>query len=142
MIITSQDRTATIEITVNDPNDPYSGYTVKVAVQGVNPFSGQNGNIHFSAFDSFFKRLDEFIKSRQGVVTLEMTEDCRLEFFGCNSRGDVGVRAYITKYSFSGDSDRTNRIHLEVQFQIDGEFVNQLHKDFASISAAYLRQNM
>jgi hypothetical protein len=137
MIITSEDRATTVEVILNDPGDPYSDYTYRVVVKdGRNPFSGQNDSVQFSAFGSFLKRFADFIKSREGVAALEMTEDCGLEFFRWNARGDVGVRAQVTKYGFSTDSERSNRFRLEVEFKVDGEFVNQMYHDFASVAAA------
>jgi hypothetical protein len=137
MIIASENKATTIEIILNDPDDPYSDYTFRVVVKDDrNPFSGQNDGVQFSAFDSFLRQFAEFIKSREGVVALEMTEDCRLEFFRWNARGDVGVRAKVTKYGFSTDSKRENRFRLEVEFKVDGEFVNQIYHDFAAAGAA------
>ena len=137
MIIASENRAKAIEIILNDPGDPYSDYTFRVTVKDDrNPFSGQNDGVHFSAFDSFLKRFADFIRNREGVAVLEMTEDCRLEFFRWNARGDVGVRAQVTKYGFSTDSERSNRLHLEVEFKVDGEFVNQIYQDFAAAGAA------
>ena len=137
MIIISEDRATTLEITRNDPDDPYSDYAIRVVVKDeVSPFSGQNDGVHFSALDSFLRRFAEFIKSRQGVAVLEMTEGCKLEFFRWNARGDVGVRAQITKYRFSTDSGRMPSNRLEVEFKVDGEFVNQIYQDFATATAA------
>src|ERR1051325_1507854 len=115
MIIASENRATTVEIILNDPDDRYSDYTFRVVVNDdLNPFSGRNDNVHFSAFGSFLRQFAVFIKSREGVATLEMTEDCKLEFFRWNARGDVGVRARVTKYGFSTDSERSNRFRLEV----------------------------
>jgi hypothetical protein len=135
--ITSEDRETILEIILNDPDDPYSDYTLRAAVKDErNPLSGQNDGVHFSAFDLFLERLSEFIKSRSGVAVLEMTEDCRLEFFRWNARGDAGVSARITKYRFSADSERTVKNTLEVEFKIDGEFVNQIYEDFTKMRGA------
>ena len=133
MRIVSEDRGTTLEIVLNDPEDPYSDHTIRVNVKDErNPFSGQNDGVHFSAFDSFLRRFSEFVKSREGVVVLEMTEGCRLEFFRWNARGDVGVRAHVTKYIYSADGGRTHRRRLEVEFKVDGEFVNQIYQDFTT----------
>jgi hypothetical protein len=115
----------------NDPDDDYSGYTFRAVVKNeFNPFSGQNDGVHFSAFDLFLKRLAEFIQTREGGALVEMTEDCRLEFFRWNAKGDVGIRAQITKYEFSTNSTRKPKTSLIVEFQVDGEFVNQLYENF------------
>jgi hypothetical protein len=136
MIIASENRATTVEIILNDPEDRYSDYTFRVTVKDdLNPFSGQNDGVQFSAFDSFLRRFAEFIKSREGIAALEMTEDCRLEFFRWNARGDVGVRAQVTKYGFSTDSERSNRFRLGVEFKVDGEFVNQIYQEFAAEGA-------
>jgi hypothetical protein len=137
MIIVSENRATTLEIVLNDPSDPYSDYTFRVIVKDDrNPFSGQNDSVQFSAFDSFLRRFADFIKNHEGVAALEMTEDCRLEFFRWNARGDVGVRAQVTKYGFSTDSERANRFRLDVEFKVDGEFANQMYQDFVSVTAA------
>lgn len=121
---------------LNDPEDPYSGYTIRVVVKDdFNPFLGQNDGVHFSGFNSFLRRFAEFIKNREGVATLEMTEDCKLEFFRWNAKGDVGVRAHITKYIFGTDSERLNRRQLAVEFKVNGEYVNQIYQDFTRAAA-------
>ena len=133
MRITSEDRSTVLEILLNDPDYPidYSSCTFRVVVNDeVNPFSGQNDDVCFSAFDHFLKRLEEFTKTREGVAVLEMTEDCRLEFFRWNLKRDVGVRARITKFGTIG-SARLGKTSLEVEFKVDGESVNQIHEDFA-----------
>ena len=133
----SEDRATTLEISRNDPADPYSDYALRVTVKDdFNPFSGRNDGVHFSAFDTFLARYAEFLKSREGVVALEMTEGCRLEFFRWNARGDVGVKVLVTKYRYSTDSGPSHGSRLEVEFKVDGEFVNQIYQDFAAITAA------
>lgn len=140
MRITSEDRTTVIEITLNNHDDPYSDYTVRASVKDeFNPFSGQNDGVHFSAFDAFLKRFAEFVRTREGITVLEMTEDCRLEFFRWNAIGDVGVRAKITKHAISTDSERwATRRSLTVEFKVDGEFVNQVYEDFRKLKSALL----
>src|SRR5436190_22637643 len=99
------------------------GYTLRAVMKNErNPFTGQNDGIHFSAFDLFLRQFAEFIKIRKGMIALEMTEECRLEFFEWNAKGDVGVRAQITKYCFS--TDRRTKTCLAVEFKLDSEFVN------------------
>ena len=136
MIIASENRARAIEIVVNDPDDPYSDFTLRIVVKDDrNPFSGQNDSVHFSAFDSFLRRFADFIKNREGVATLEMTEDCRLAFFRWNARGEIGARAQVTKHGLSTDGERSNRFRLEVEFKVDSEFVNQIYQDFAAAGA-------
>jgi hypothetical protein len=137
VIITSEDREISYEIILNDGDDPYSSYTIRAFIKGeFNIFSGQNHRIHFSSFDSFLKQFAEFIKNREGDVTLEMTEDCNVKFFRWNAKGDVGVKAHITKYRFDIDSTRKERVSLEVEFKIDGEYVNRIYDDFLNLKRA------
>jgi hypothetical protein len=136
MQITSEDRETILEITLNDPEDPHCGYAFRAEVKDeLSPFLGQNDGVHFSAFDSFLKRLAEFIRYREGIAVLEMTEDCKLEFFRWDAKGNVGVRARITKYGFSTDSERKIKQSLEVEFKVDGEFVNRVYDDFRKVNA-------
>jgi hypothetical protein len=130
--IISEDQNTILEIILNDPEYLYSGYTLRAVVKNErNPFSGQNEGIHFSAFDSFLRQFAEFIKIRKGMITLEMTEECRLDFFEWHAKGDVGVRAQITKYCFS--SDRMTKTSLALEFKLDSEFVNQIYEDFTKL---------
>jgi hypothetical protein len=132
--ITSEDRNTVLEIISNDPDDPFCDYTLRaIAKDGSSSFSGQNNGVHFSAFDQFLKRVADFIRTREGSAVLEMTEDCQLGFLRWNARGDVGLRARITKLALTPDSDRTHRDSVEIEFKIDSEFVNQMYEDFASM---------
>jgi hypothetical protein len=132
--ITSENRDMILEIIRNDPSDPYSDYTMRaIARDDINSFSGQNDGVQLSGFEAFRKRFAEFIGTRQETAVLEMTEDCRLEFFRWNARGDVGVRVRIRNDGFSTDSSRVNKRVLEIEFKVDGEFVNQIYEDFTRI---------
>jgi hypothetical protein len=136
MRIISDDRTTTFEILRNDPDDPNSTYTLQVDVKDDHdPFHGRNSRISFNEFDLFLNRLEEFIRQREGVVVLEMTEECKLEFFRWDALGNVGMKAWITKPRFDRYGYRMNKSTLEVRFQIDGEFVNQMLYDFRALTS-------
>jgi hypothetical protein len=137
MRIISDDRTTTFEIVRNDPDDPYSNYTIQIDVQDDhNPFHGRNSKILLNDFEQFLKRLEEFIQKREGVAVLKMTEECQLEFFRWDSLGNVGMKVRVTRYRFDRYGYRRNKSTLEVRFEIDGEFVNQMLFDFRALSSA------
>jgi hypothetical protein len=124
-----------LEIIANDPDEPCCGYRLSATVNALNPFSGQNDGVHFSALDQFLKQFANFIETREGSAILKMTEDCCLEFFRWNARGDVGLRARVSNLGFSTDSHRNSRNTLEIEFKIDSEYVNQVYEGFASIES-------
>lgn len=133
MRITSEDRHTVLEIVANDPDDPCFGYRLTAVVEdGPNSFSGHNDGVHFSALDEFMKQFAEFIETREGSAILKMTEDCSLEFFRWNLRGDVGAKSRITKATSDTDG-HWRRNSLELEFKIDSEYVNQVYDDFASL---------
>jgi hypothetical protein len=135
MRITSEDRNTVLEIIANDPHEPYFGYRFTAIVEdGLNSFSGQNDGVLFSELDRFLKEFASFIETREASAILEMTEDCCLEFFRWNMRGDVGVKVRITKIRSDADG-HWRRNTLAIEFKIDSEFVNQVYEDFARLQS-------
>jgi len=133
--ITSEDRHTVLEIIANDPDDPCFCYRLTAIVEdGPNSFSGHNSGVHFLALDQFLKLFAEFIETREGSAILKMTEDCALEFFRWNLRGDVGVKSRITEVRSDTDG-HWRRNTLEIEFKIDSEYVNQVYEDFASLKS-------
>lgn len=136
MRIRSEDRNTVLEIIANDPDDYCFGYRLTAVVEdGPNSFSGYNDGVHFSALDQFLKQFAEFIETREGSAILKMTEDCALEFFRWNARGDVGVKSRITKARSDTDG-RWRRNTLEIEFKIDSEYVTQVYQALASMRSA------
>ena len=136
MKIISDDRTTTFELLRNDSDDIHGSYTIRVDVKDDHDhFHGRNSGVLLNEFDQFLKQLKEFIQKREGVVVLEMTDECKLEFFRWDSLGNVGMKVWITKHRFDRYGYQRNNSTLEARFQIDGEFVNQMFHDFRSLSS-------
>ena len=131
MKLTSDDGKAEVEIVRNDDADPYSGYWIGLKIQTVDgEYSGANGCVHFSEFNRFLTHFSEFIRTRQGDVTLTMTEDCRLDFFRWNNKADVGVRATIAKLTMGHESMRMTPAMITGTFKLASEFMNTIEHDF------------
>lgn len=120
------------EIVRNDSGDDYSDFTVRAEIQtAFGRFTGENTAVRFSAFDTFLKQFDDFLRTRQGEVILTMTEDNALTFFRWNAKGDVGVRFQLCRFTYVGDPAKTCPVLLRGEFPLSGEYLTQLRSDFA-----------
>ena len=134
MKIISDDRGCEISIKKNDPNDPFSPYTVNAKLSsGCNVFYGQNDGVHFPRFDLFLEALDKFLTERGAEITLEMTEGCRLIFYRCNQKGDVGLKMRFCKYSYSHNPMKIFEFVIEGEMKLNAEFLNEMLNDFRSL---------
>ncbi len=136
MIIRSEDGKTLIKIESNGQDDRFSSFLFTIQnVDEVSPFSGRNDNVVFTGYADFLKSFQSLVLSREGNPVLKMSEDCFIAFFRWNEVGDIGVKASITKFGFSTDTTRSNSCRLEVEFKIDGEYVNSLFEDFKQFNA-------
>lgn len=134
MKIFSDEKDTVLEIFRNYKNDPYSTYTLKIAIQcGANHFSAQNDDIYFSGLDIFLKNFSNFLKHRSGTLRLEATEGCSIEFFPWNARGTLGLRVCISKYAIGYDPAQSCPISLSATFKLDSELASQVYEDFKNL---------
>ena len=131
MKILSENNDAILEIILNDSEDPYCGYTIRLEVRSPDGvFSGQNGAVHFSGFNEFLSAFSNIANSREGVAILQLTEECQVRFFRWNQKGDLGCKAIVTKYIYSQDPLRTTPVSISAEFKINSEFVNEIESTF------------
>lgn len=119
MQFASVDKRTTISITLVNAKDPYAGYVLRVEVRKLDDsFSGVN--------TEFKPAFENFLRTREGSVALDATEDSRLEFFRWNAKGDVGIRYTVSKYIYEGDPLEVFPVAVSGTFKLDGEFVNEM----------------
>jgi len=125
--ISSVDKRTTIDIIEAEPKNPQSAYVFRVEVgRSGGKFCGENEQVHFLKVSEFKAAFETFLRVREGSVVLNATEDCRLEFFRWNAKGDVGVRYTVGKLVYEGDPLEVSTIAVSGKFKLHGEFVNQM----------------
>jgi hypothetical protein len=87
---------------------------------------GENDGAHFLDVDGFKAGLKAFLTTRQGSVTLRASDDCQFEFFGWNTKGDVGVRYVIGRQFMEGDASEYSNIAVSGKFKLHSEFAEQM----------------
>ena len=134
MKIQSDDKNYVVELKRGDVSDPYSGYSIKFEVRtNESFFSGQNECVHLVDLEKFLFDFDKLFKTRKGVATLDLTEDCSLHFFLWNNKGDLACRATVSKYLFINDPLKTISTSLTSEFKLNSEFLNSLKSEFESL---------
>ena len=134
MRLLSTEHGVQFEIVRNHEDDPHSDLTIRAEIQtAFGNFSGENAAVHISGFDTFLKKFDDFLKTRQGEIVLQMTEDNAVTFFRWNAKGDVGMRFTLCRYTYVGDPAKTCPVVLRGEFPLAGEFLTQLRSDFAKL---------
>lgn len=127
MRLTSVDRLTTIEIDQADAGGVHAPYGLRVkSSRAGGGFAGENNGVHFLNIDEFKPALTTFLKVRKGSATLRATDDCELEFFRWNAKGDVGVRYVIGTQFMEGEAAELSRIAVSGRFKLHGEFVEQI----------------
>ena len=125
--LTSVDRRTTIEISQAKRGGVHAPY--KLRVEGRGPaagISGENDSVHFLSVEKFKPAFETFLQDRQGSVILEATDDCRLEFFRWNTKGDIGVRYVIGRPFIEDEPGEPSSIAVSGEFKLHGEFVNEM----------------
>ncbi len=123
-----------VAVSRNDLNNPHSTYTVRIqANTQFGGFFGENTGLHFSAFPAFICRLKEFLETRTGEATLDLTEESELTFFRWNSKGDVGIRFKLSRYAYFGDPMQTHPLTLAGAFPLTSEYLNQMYSEVAQL---------
>jgi hypothetical protein len=134
--IEASDQRTTIEIARN-AKDLYNTCRIRVQAQtGAGEFAGENAAVHLSAFERFLGRFEVFLATRQGSARLEATEDCHIEFFRWNAKGDVGVRFRISKYVYGRDPVRAVPVSVAGEFTLDGGSLDHVGSDFRDLAAS------
>jgi hypothetical protein len=119
------DRRTTIEISQAKRGGLHAPYTLRVATS-VGGFAGENDAVHFLDIHGFKPALEAFLKARQGSVTLRASEDCQLEFFRWNAKGDIGVRYVIARRFMEGEVPDYSNTAVSGRFKLHGEFAEQM----------------
>ena len=126
MHIMSVDRRTTIEISQAQTGGVHAPYKLSVKSNPAEgAFAGENDSVHFLDVDEFKAALKTFLADRVRSVTLRATDDCELEFFRWNAKGDVGLRYVIGTRFMEGEVAEFARIAVSGRFKLHGEFVEQ-----------------
>jgi hypothetical protein len=120
---TSVDRRTTIEISQAKGGGLHAPY--KLRVQSGGGFIGENDKVHFLDIEGFRARFEAFLKKREGSATLRGSDDCELEFFRWNTKGDVGVRYIIGTQFMEGEAMEYSKVALSGRFKLHGEFAER-----------------
>ena len=124
MQLTSVDRRTRIEISQAKGGGVHAPY--KLRVESDSSFIGENDKVHFSDIDGFRAQMEAFLKKREGSITLRASDDCELEFFRWNAKGDVGVRYFVGKRFMEGDAMEYSKTAVSGKFMLHGEFVERM----------------
>ena len=123
MQLTSVDRRTTIEISQAKGGGVHAPYKLRVQGGG---FIGESDRVHFLNIEGFRARMETFLKKREGSVTLHASDDCELEFFRWNTKGDVGVRYVIGTQFMEGEATEYSQIAVSGKFKLHGEFAEEM----------------
>jgi hypothetical protein len=125
MDLISEDKRTRISIDRVDPENPYGGFFLQAEIVLSNGcFRGVNDSVHFSAISAFKSKFEQFLRSREGSVVLDATEDCNIEFYRWNAKGDIGVRFTVSKNLYDRDPTQACPVVLSGSFKLEGEYVN------------------
>jgi hypothetical protein len=91
----------------------------------VGRFAGENNSVHFFNIDDFKTALEAFLKARQGSATLRAPDDCELEFFRWNTKGDIGVRFAIGTRFTEGEATDYSKLVASGAFKLQSELAEQ-----------------
>ncbi len=135
MKIISKDKKSIISLERKDLNDPHSAYTFTVEFKnGDNSFKGTNDCVHFAGFQNFLKIFEKFLVERKNEAILDLTEECKLIFFVLNHKREVGVKIKLSKFVYSTDPMKTNKIELSGEFKLNSEYLNTILDEFKALS--------
>lgn len=134
MQLTSLDKRTTIDISRAKGGGAHAPY--KLRVQSGSGFLAENDAVHFLDIEDFRTRLETFLKNRQGSVTLHAGNDCELEFFRWNAKGDVGVRYIIGTQFMEGEAAEYSKIALSGRFRLHGEFAEGMAAQLLEVLSA------
>lgn len=105
--------------------DGYAIFDVTASIEG---FTGRNKGVIFTGCTEFLRQLRAFDAKRDGTVTLEGTEQCRLTIATFDGAGHMRVDVRLCRYSYQ-PGPKTTVLTLEGGFVFDVEFANSLFKE-------------
>ena len=100
-------------------------FDVTAVIEG---FAGRNKCVIFTGCTEFLRQLRAFDAKREGAVTLEGTEQCRLSIATFDGAGHMRVDVRLCRYSYQPGA-KTTVLMLEGGFVFDVEFANSLFKE-------------
>jgi hypothetical protein len=105
--------------------DGYAIFDVTASIEG---FAGRNNGVIFTECQEFLRQLHALDAKRDGAVTLEGTEQCRLSIATFDAAGHMRVDVRLCRYSYQ-PGPKTTVLTLEGGFVFDVEFANRLFKE-------------
>ena len=127
MQLMSADKRTILEISRAESGGEHPPYRMRVvSSDSVGGFSGENRSVHFLNVDAFRQALDSFLRAHRGSAALEGTDDCRVELFRWNAKGDIGVRYTVATQFMEGEATEYSKVALSGRFQLPGEFAERM----------------
>ena len=134
MQLRSQDRRITVHISRAKRGSVHAPYHLRVEGQdSAGRFAGENNSVHFLNVDEFKTALEAFLEARQGSATLRAPDDCELELFRWNTKGDIGVRFAIGTQFMEGEATEYSKLVASGRFKLQGEFAEQLAAELLGV---------
>ena len=113
-------------------SEGYTSFEVGVSVNikhGV--FEGKNIDINFLNYEEFLNDYDQFISNRKIEPILNGTYDSYFKFKA--GKGNSIFLSFNISDSYAGYS-ATVDYSLIGEFEIDGEYLNEIHKNFKKLA--------
>jgi hypothetical protein len=123
----SEDSRITIHIEQAKRGGSHAPYQLRMEGRdSVGRFLGENNSVHFLNVDEFTTALQTFLKARQGSATLRAPDDCELEFFRWNTKGDIGVRFAIATRFIDDEASEYSKLVASGRFKLHGQYAEQM----------------
>jgi hypothetical protein len=134
MRITSTHGKAWVELSRNG-SGAHASFSIACSVDtGHGAFSARNSDVHLLNLEEFVKTLDAFVLRRDLIPRLNGTYDTAVTFFRPQDRNAIMV-SFAIGDTFS-DYLGPMRYRTEGEFEVSGEVLYELVKDFEKLSAA------
>ena len=104
------------------------GYAIFDFTASIEGFTGRNESVIFTRCQEFLRQLHAFDAKRNGAVTLEGTEQCRLSIATFDAAGHMRVEVRLCRNIYE-HGPKTTVLTLEGGFVFDVEFANSLFKE-------------
>ena len=98
-IISDDNANCYLQISLNDPSDPYSNYHLSFSYQdGHSQFMAENRSIHFTDRAGFLEKFKAFVNADLQQIRLEATEGSYLLFERLSVKQEAYVRFKIATF--------------------------------------------
>jgi hypothetical protein len=124
----SSDGSSFIQIERRD-EDGHAVFSIVASIEG---FTGSNEGVLLTGCTEFLRQLRTVDAKREGVATLQGTENCSLSIAVFDNAGHMRVDLRLCRYSYQ-PGPRAAALTLEGGFDFDVEFANSLFRDLHAL---------